>query len=68
MLLDQLRQAFDPLRLAAAVDPGQQQQLELMYAYVQAAVRMGMVDRVVDAIESLVVTACRMSGRARVID
>jgi hypothetical protein len=67
MLLDQLREAFNPLRLSAAVDPGQQQQLEMMYAYVQAAVRMGRVDRVVGAIRSLVAAACSI-GRGMVVD
>ena len=68
-MLDQLREAFDPYRLAAAVGSEQQQQqnqqqhLRLMYTYVQAAVRSGRLDRVVGALESLVAAACTF-GRA----
>jgi hypothetical protein len=66
-LLDQLREAFDPDRLAAAVAAEQQQQQQqlrqqqhsrLMYTYVQAAVRLERLDRVVGALESLVAAAC----------
>jgi hypothetical protein len=74
-LLDQMREAFDPYRLAAAVgseqqqpqnqQQNQQQHLRLMYTYVQAAVRSGRLERVVGALDSLVAAACTF-GKAGV--
>jgi hypothetical protein len=58
-LLDQLGEAFDPNRLAAAVGAEQQQHLRLKFTYVQSAVRSGKLDRVVRALKALFAVVCQ---------
>jgi uncharacterized metal-binding protein len=62
--MHQLREAFDPHRLAAAVGPEHQQQqqqqqhLRLMFTCAGSSAIGQAVDRVVGALESLVAAAC----------